>query len=249
MPNVAAIIPCRYGATRFPGKPLADINGKPMMWHVFQRACETQLVGRAYIATDDDRIARQCEILDLPVIRTRSSHPTGTDRIAEAIRATDEDVIVNVQGDEPMIDPAAIDAVVQALIDSPDEVLVTNGCHVITHSGDAIDTNNVKVVCDFQSNALAYSRLPIPYPKGDAVRHLRQLGLYAFRRDALKLFSSLRPGPLERAESVEMLRFVEHGHKVKMVEVAPGDDIPVDTPSDLERVRAKMSGQKVQGPT
>ncbi len=244
MPNVAAIIPCRYGATRFPGKPLADINGKPMMWHVFQRARETRLVETIFIATDDDRIAQQCEVLDMPVIRTRSSHPTGTDRIAEAVRTVEAEIIVNVQGDEPMIDPAAIDAVVQALIASSDDVLVTNGCHVITDSGDAIDTNNVKVVCDIAGNALAYSRLPIPYPKGGAVRHLRQLGLYAFRRDALKLFSSLKPGPLERAESVEMLRFVEHGHKVKMVEVAPGDDIPVDTPTDLERVRIAMAGRK-----
>ncbi|RLQ87790.1 3-deoxy-manno-octulosonate cytidylyltransferase [Notoacmeibacter ruber] len=240
MPNVAAIIPCRYGATRFPGKPLADINGKPMMWHVFQRARETQRVNDIYIATDDDRIAQQCEILDMPVIRTRSSHPTGTDRIAEAVRVVDAEIIVNVQGDEPMIDPRAIDAVIEALVESSGEVLVTNGCHAISGSGDAIDTNNVKVVCDVSGNALAYSRLPIPYPKGDAVRHLRQLGLYAFRRDALKLFSSLEPGPLERAESVEMLRFVEHGHKVRMVEVESGNDIPVDTPTDLERVRQAM---------
>lgn len=241
MTKAVAIIPCRYGATRFPGKPLADINGKPMMWHVFQRAMEAELVDEAIIATEDDRIVKSCEILGLPYLRTGKNHATGTDRVAEAASFVEHPVIVNVQGDEPLIDPLAINAVVEALIESDESVAATNACHVITNSSDAIDTNTVKVIRDVAGNALAYSRLPIPFPKGNAVRHLRQLGLYAFRKSALGLFASLKPGPVEEAEGVEMLRFVEHGHKVRMVEVQPGNDIPVDTPSDLERVREIMA--------
>lgn len=242
-PRIVAVIPCRFGASRFPGKPIADINGKPMLWHVYQRTIEAEGIDAATIATDDDRIRKVCEVLDLPVMMTRENHASGTDRVAECAGRLEADIIVNVQGDEPMIDPEAIARVARGIATCDDpNVQASNGYNEISSPSDAIDTNVVKVVTTTAGLAMAYSRLPIPYPKGGAVRHLRQLGLYAFRREGLQRFASLRPGPLERAEGVEMLRFIEQGYSVMMVQVPNDEGIPVDTPADLDRVRAMMAG-------
>ncbi|HEX2021045.1 MAG TPA: 3-deoxy-manno-octulosonate cytidylyltransferase [Aurantimonas sp.] len=244
-PRIVAVIPCRFGASRFPGKPIADINGKPMLWHVYQQTIVAEGIDAATIATDDDRIRKVCEILDLPVLMTRSDHASGTDRVAECSARLDADIIVNVQGDEPMIEPEAIARVARAIAACDDpNVQASNGYNEIASPSDAIDTNVVKVVMTTTGLAMAYSRLPIPYPKGGAVRHLRQLGLYAFRREGLERFAALRPGPLEQAEGVEMLRFVEHGYGVQMVQVPNDEGIPVDTPADLDRVRTLMAGHR-----
>jgi 3-deoxy-manno-octulosonate cytidylyltransferase (CMP-KDO synthetase) len=244
-PHIVAVIPCRFGASRFPGKPIADINGKPMLWHVYQQTIAAEGIDAATIATDDDRIRKVCEILDLPVLMTRSDHASGTDRVAECAARLDADIIVNVQGDEPMIEPEAIARVTRAIAACDDpNVQASNGYNEIASPSDAIDTNVVKVVMTTTGLAMAYSRLPIPYPKGGAVRHLRQLGLYAFRREGLERFAALRPGPLEQAEGVEMLRFVEHGYGVQMVQVPNDEGIPVDTPADLDRVRTLMAGHR-----
>ncbi|NDV88058.1 3-deoxy-manno-octulosonate cytidylyltransferase [Aurantimonas aggregata] len=242
-PRIVAVIPCRFGASRFPGKPIADINGKPMLWHVYQQTIAAEGIDAATIATDDDRIRKVCEVLDLPVLMTRSDHVSGTDRVAECAVRLDADIIVNVQGDEPMIEPEAIARVARGIATCDDRnVQASNGYNEISSPSDAIDTNVVKVVMTVSGLAMAYSRLPIPYPKGGAVRHLRQLGLYAFRREGLERFAALKPGPLEQAEGVEMLRFVEHGYGVQMVQVPNDEGIPVDTPADLDRVRALMAG-------
>jgi 3-deoxy-manno-octulosonate cytidylyltransferase (CMP-KDO synthetase) len=240
--SAVGIIPCRYKSARFPGKPLADINGKPMMWHVYQQASKARSLSKVYIATDDERIADACRSLGLSVVMTRPDHVTGTDRVAECVQQVDAEYYVNIQGDEPMIDPAAIDAVTLALKSCSDpQVMATNAYVPIAAPCDAVDTNIVKVLLARDSSALAYSRLPIPYPKGGQVTYLRQLGLYAFRKSGLLLFSEHVPGPVEDAEGVEMLRFLEHGYRVKMVEVAD-ESVSVDTETDLNRVRALMAG-------
>jgi 3-deoxy-manno-octulosonate cytidylyltransferase (CMP-KDO synthetase) len=237
--SVIAIIPCRYGAVRFPGKSLADIHGKPMMWHVYQQTTKVKSIDRVVIATDDERIEKVGRELGLEMIMTRGDHFTGTDRVAECAGRLDADILVNVQGDEPMIDPDAIERVARAIVDCDDpNVQASNGFNEIADPTDAIDNNVVKVITATSGNALAYSRLPVPYPRGQAVTYKRQLGLYAFRKSGLELFSKTAPGPLERAEGVEMLRFVEHGYGVRMVQVANDDAISVDSPADLERVRA-----------
>lgn len=240
--SVVAIIPCRYGAVRFPGKSLANIHGKPMMWHVYRQTEKVGLIDRVIIATDDSRIEEAGKALGLETMMTGGDHFSGTDRVAECAGRLDADIIVNVQGDEPMIDPDAIERVTKAIVECDDpNVQASNGFNEIASPTDAIDSNVVKVICATNGNALAYSRMPIPYPKGSAVTYRRQLGLYAFRRTGLELFSSIKPGPLERAEGVEMLRFVEHGHAVRMVQVHNDEGIPVDTPADLDRVRQMMA--------
>lgn len=237
------VIPCRYKSQRFPGKPLADILGKPMMWHVYQQAKKCPLLDAVYIATDDDRIEQACRELSLDVLRTRDDHVTGTDRVAECAERVEADIYVNVQGDEPMIEPGAISAVAAAIVKCTDSrVVASNAYTPFVNPADVIDVNNVKVVLAMDGSVISYSRLPVPYPKGTPAPYYRQLGLYAFRRSGLRIFAELSPGPVEAAEGVEMLRFVEHGHRVLMVEVED-KSIPVDTPSDLERVRALMRTQ------
>lgn len=236
--KVVGIIPCRYGAVRFPGKALADIHGKPMMWHVYHQALKVALLDKIFIATDDDKISNVCKELNLPVMMTRRDHPTGTDRLVECIKSIHADIYVNIQGDEPMIAPEAIDIVTQAIIKIDDpRVLASNGFRTIRDPAEAVNTNTVKVTMTVTGLALAYSRLPIPYPKDGSVQYYRQLGLYAFRKVGLETFAAHRPGPLELAEGIEMLRFLEHGYDVAMVRTHDDDGISVDTPADLEQVR------------
>ena len=237
---VVGIVPCRYNSFRFPGKPLASIHGKPMMWHVYQRARESGCFERVYIATDDARIEQTCKDLQLDVLMTRDDHITGTDRVAECMGLVEADVYVNIQGDEPMVEPEAIAAVTRALIECDDaRVMASNAYVPFSQTGDVIDNNNVKLVLSTSSHALFYSRQPIPFPKSATPNYLRQLGLYAFRKSGLQVFAEHDPGPVESAEGVEMLRFLEHGYQVLMVEVVD-NSIPVDTEADLARVITLM---------
>ena len=238
MMKVVGIIPCRHGASRFPGKSLADIHGKPMMWHVHRQASKVGILDETWIATDDPAIKEACQRLELPVVMTRDDHPTGTDRLVECMDSIDAEIYVNVQGDEPMIDPLAIELVTKAMVENQnDNVMASNGYQKISHPSEAVDVNAVKVSLTIGELALAYSRLPIPFPKSGSVTHRRQLGLYAFRKEGLKIFGSHQPGPVELAEGVEMLRFIEHGYDVAMVSTPADGAISVDTPEDLERVR------------
>lgn len=235
--RVLGVIPARFGSTRFPGKVLADIGGKPMLWHVYRQARKARLLDSVVVATDHEAVVSACAGLDIPVVMTRADHATGTDRVAEVAAEMNADVFVNVQGDEPMVDPVAIDAVIAAL----KEGIAANGCAVITEPGDVVSPNVVKVVTDVDSNALMFSRAPMPHPKDARAVYRRQLGLYALKWPALQAFVAHKPGPLERCEGVEMLRLVEHGYRVRMVEVEERGAIAVDTPHDLERVRARMA--------
>ncbi len=233
--KTVAVIPCRYLSTRFEGKPLALIGDKPMMWHVYQQASKAASIDEVYIATDDTRISDVCEEHGLKYIMTASTHLTGTDRVAECARKLDADVIVNVQGDEPFIEPESIDAVASALLNSdvPD-LAASNGYTKIAELDEVMDESVVKVVFSQSGRAMSYSRLPVPLAFRNPSQHFRQLGLYAFRRDALEFFSSTSQGPLESSESVEMYRFIEHDRPVLMVQVTESG-IAVDTPRDLEK--------------
>ncbi|HEX7261000.1 MAG TPA: 3-deoxy-manno-octulosonate cytidylyltransferase [Luteolibacter sp.] len=245
--KTAAVIPCRYQSSRFEGKPLALIGDKPMMWHVYQQVTKASSIDVAYIATDSEKIAAACDELGLKWIMTSDQHLTGTDRVAECARKLDADVIVNVQGDEPFILPESIDAVTNALVHSSISGLAaTNGYGVIDSEEEVNDQGVVKVIFSVSSLSLAYSRLPIPLAfRKDATYH-RQLGLYAFHKDALEFFASAKQGPVEQSESVEMYRFIEHDKPVLMVRVEESG-VAVDTPADLYKARQiyeKMNAAK-----
>jgi 3-deoxy-manno-octulosonate cytidylyltransferase (CMP-KDO synthetase) len=238
------VIPARFHSTRFEGKPLADIHGKPMVWHVYQAAMKVSEIDEVHVATEDERIASACEALGMRWVMTSRSHLTGTDRVAESARLLSGDLFVNIQGDEPMIHPEAIARVTRAMQNAKDPaIMATNAFAWMTDASDVVNTNVVKVTLTTSGRALSYSRLPIPFPKADSAVYRRQLGLYCFTRRGLELFSELSPGSVERSESVEMLRFVENDHAVLMVEV-DDDSVPVDTEFDLERVRQLMAGTK-----
>ncbi|MEW1996934.1 3-deoxy-manno-octulosonate cytidylyltransferase [Streptomyces coelicoflavus] len=233
-----AVIPCRWGASRFPGKPLAGLGDQPLLWHVHQRCLEAKRLDGAVVATDDERIEAACHELGIECIRT-GEHLTGTDRVAEVAERLPADAYINVQGDEPFISPNAIDDISEALEYLPSGSLAVNAYTELADVGAVLDHNVVKVVVAAQGEALMFSRQPIPYPKGDRPKYLRQLGLYGFTGPALQRFRQLRQGPLERAEGVEMLRFVEHGHAVQMIPVMDGG-VAVDTPEDLARAESLL---------
>lgn len=234
-----AVIPCRWGASRFPGKPLAPLGGKPLLWHVHQRCLEAQRLDDVVVATDDERIEQTCRRLGIACLRT-GEHLTGTDRVAECAERLRADAYINVQGDEPFIAPAAIDAVSEELERLPSGTFAVNAYTELDDAPAVLDHNVVKAVVGTEGNALMFSRQPIPYPQGDRPNYLRQLGLYGFKGEALSRFRQLPQGPLERAEGVEMLRFVEHGYRVRMLRVAD-EGLSVDTPEDLARAGALLT--------
>jgi 3-deoxy-manno-octulosonate cytidylyltransferase (CMP-KDO synthetase) len=251
---IVAIIPARFASTRLPGKPLSEIHGKTMIERVYERARAARTVDRVVVATDDERIASVVRAFGGEALLTSPDHPTGTDRLAEAARAIEAEVVVNVQGDEPMLDPAGIDAVGEALLEDPTLPMATLSLPLRTVE-EMLAPSVVKVVADAAGNALYFSRSPIPHVRlgtdGDAraaaaaavARGLarRHVGLYAYRREALLRFASLPPSPLEEAEGLEQLRALHHGMKIRVVPVDGESGVAVDTPGDLERVRALLS--------
>jgi 3-deoxy-manno-octulosonate cytidylyltransferase (CMP-KDO synthetase) len=235
------VIPARYASTRFPGKPLARLWGKPLIQHVYERAGRSRLCQRAIVATDDERIAAAARAFGAEVSMTRPDHPSGTDRSAEVAETLDSDLIVNVQGDEPLVDPAAIDAAVAPLA-ADSEIPMGTLCAPLERIEDLANPNVVKVVLDQAGFALYFSRLPIPFVRDAGVRveRYRHIGLYVYRREFLLKLATLPPTPLEQAERLEQLRVLEHGHRLRVVVVgsaSPG----VDTPQDLERIESSGS--------
>ncbi|MEU3164045.1 3-deoxy-manno-octulosonate cytidylyltransferase [Streptosporangium sp. NPDC006930] len=232
-PRHVAVIPCRYGSTRFPGKPLALLGDKPLMWHVYQRCQQAKRIAETFIATDDARIQESCRRLGMACLLTRD-HPTGTDRVAECLRYLKADGYLNVQGDEPFVSPAAIDAVSTALALSGPSAIAVNACAPLREVASVLDHNVVKVVTRADGAALMFSRQPIPYPRDSRPAYVRQLGLYGFTPTALEAFRALPQGVLEQAEGVEMLRFLEHSMEVRVLLVEDAS-MSVDTPEDLRR--------------
>ncbi|MEV0615660.1 3-deoxy-manno-octulosonate cytidylyltransferase [Nonomuraea sp. NPDC050404] len=234
-PHHVAVIPCRFASTRFPGKPLADLNGKPVMWHVYQRCQQAEHIAETVIATDDPRIQQACADLGMTCLLT-GDQPTGTDRVAECLHHLKADGYINVQGDEPFISPAAINAVSQALAAADPSIAGLNACTRLQEIGSVLDHNVVKAVARTDGRALTFSRQPIPYPRCSRPTYLRQLGLYGFTPSGLEMFHSLPQGPLEQAEGIEMLRFLEHSVDIGIV-LVENEGMAIDTPADLERAR------------
>jgi 3-deoxy-manno-octulosonate cytidylyltransferase (CMP-KDO synthetase) len=233
--RILGVIPARFASSRFPGKPLAIIAGKPMLQHVFERASQARYLSRLVIATDDERIRDAARSFGAPVQMTRSDHASGTDRAAEVASADQAEVIVNIQGDEPLIDPAAIDAAALALLEDPELPMATLKKR-ISDPEDVTNPNVVKVVTDRWDNAIYFSRSPIPYVRaGSPAAHSKHIGLYVYRRDFLLQYSDLPVGPLEQAERLEQLRALENGYRIRVAETEY-DSLGVDTPEDLEKV-------------
>jgi len=242
--SVLAVIPARYASSRLPGKPLVPLGGKPMIERVWERVRQAKSISGVVVATDDERIRSAVEAFGGEVVMTRSDHRCGTERIAEVAAARKSaDILVNVQGDEPLIEPAAIDEAVAA-IQSDDEVNVATLAVPIAIPADIMEPNVVKVVLDFDGNALYFSRAPIPWVRDRGVRvhaqHLKHLGLYAFRRAALLEFATFPQGDLERIEQLEQLRWLENGYRIRVAETEH-DSVSVDIPEDVARVEALLS--------
>jgi 3-deoxy-manno-octulosonate cytidylyltransferase (CMP-KDO synthetase) len=237
-PEVVVVIPSRYAATRLPGKPLVNLAGKPMVQRVYEQAKLARTVHRILVATDDQRIVDAVQAFAGEARMTRSDHRTGTERIAEVAAHEPGDIFVNVQGDEPLIDPVAIDTAVAALLEDPPAQIATVATP-IRHLPDIMDPNVVKTVLDFDSNALYFSRAPIPWVRDTQqkihVRYWKHLGLYVFQRDALLEYPTLPQGELEKIEQLEQLRWLENGWKIRVAEVEH-DAVSVDVPEDVTRV-------------
>ncbi|CAM3629020.1 3-deoxy-manno-octulosonate cytidylyltransferase [Polaromonas hydrogenivorans] len=246
--SFTVLIPARLASSRLPNKPLADINGVPMVVRVAQRALQSSAL-RTVVAADSTEIIEKCAAFGIQAVLTRADHPSGSDRLAEAcslLGLADDDIVVNVQGDEPLINPTLIDAVARQLEDRPDCAMST-AAHSIDELADFLNPNVVKVVLDARQTALYFSRAPIPaardlagkawWEHGNLPKPLRHVGIYAYRVGFLRQFPQLPQAPLEQLESLEQLRALWHGYRiaVHITEHAPGPG--VDTPEDLERVR------------
>ena len=233
--KVLCIIPARYASTRLPGKPLRDIAGKPMIVRVYERAVRARLVQDVVVATDDERIRAAVEAHGGRAVMTRADHATGTDRLAEvAARMTDYDLIINVQGDEPLIEPSVIDALVEPFLADETLTMATAKTEIMD-GAEQEDPNNVKVITDKSGNALYFSRARIPYARVPGAKVYKHIGIYAYRRDFLLAYARMAQTPLELSESLEQLRALENGYRIRVVET-DAVFIGVDTEEDLAAV-------------
>jgi 3-deoxy-manno-octulosonate cytidylyltransferase (CMP-KDO synthetase) len=234
-PSILGVIPARYASSRFPGKALVEIAGKPMVQHVWERAAQARYITRLVVATDDERIAAAARSFGAQVRITRADHASGTDRVAEVASADNASIIVNIQGDEPLIDPAAIDAAALALLDNPDAPMATLKKR-IEREEEIRSPHVVKVVTDRAGNAIYFSRSPIPYVREGGTTYFKHIGLYVYRREFLLSYSDLPVGPLETAERLEQLRALENGYAIRVAETEY-ESLGVDTPEDLDRLK------------
>ncbi|MEA3358305.1 MAG: 3-deoxy-manno-octulosonate cytidylyltransferase [Thermodesulfobacteriota bacterium] len=245
--KIIAIIPARYHSKRFPGKPLALIAGIPMIQHVYQRSKKCAELDEAYVATDDIRIYNCVKGFGGKVIMTVREHPSGTDRIFEAtekIKTDDQDIVVNIQGDQPVFRPSIISDLIRPLKDDP-KIPMSTLMYKIKKDTDIQDINKVKVVFDSNKYALYFSRLPIPFcrDKNIANEHYKHIGVYAYRKEFLRTFTKLSWGILEKKEKLEQLRALEHGFKIKLIETVY-DSIEVDAPENIKIVEEKLFGDE-----
>ncbi|MDX8412327.1 MAG: 3-deoxy-manno-octulosonate cytidylyltransferase [Mariprofundaceae bacterium] len=230
-------IPARFSSSRFPGKPLAMLAGRPMIEHVVLRALAAG-VGPVIVATDDERIASAVEEMDVDVRMTDAGHASGSERLAEAVCDIDCDVVVNLQGDEPLIDPGAIRAVLEPMRQDEGLPMATLACPIVDQK-HFHSPHVVKVVCNGRSRAMYFSRAAIPYPRQPAIQPLQHVGLYAYRKDFLLSYPKLSPCPAEQAEQLEQLRVLHHGFEIA-VSVGDFASHGVDTPDDLARAEALL---------
>ncbi|MHB1843298.1 MAG: 3-deoxy-manno-octulosonate cytidylyltransferase [Deltaproteobacteria bacterium] len=241
--SVAVVIPARFGSTRLPGKPLEELAGKPMIQHVIERCRRARGVDEVLVATDDGRVAEAARAAGVRAVMTSADCQSGTDRVAEVAKGHAAGIFVNVQGDEPLLEPVAIEELIHCLHAG---VPMATLCRPAQPGEDLSDPNSVKVAIDQKGDALYFSRSPIPFfrdgrpPNALSFVHV---GIYGFQRDFLLQFAALAPGRLERAERLEQLRALEHGHKIRVVPT-PYASVSVDTPEDLERVRRLLQASE-----
>ena len=258
--KVVAVIPARYGSTRFEGKPLADILGKPMIRWVYEGVCESKLIDRTIVATDDQRIMDAVHQFGGKAMMTSPTHVTGSDRVAEVGRKLRDEIIVNIQGDEPILRGSIIDKAIRPLLKDPKIPMATLMTR-IEEVKDWINPNVVKIVVDQKGFALYFSRSPIPYPRDLNVQKLlsttsagrnllphrvfKHIGVYVYRRNFLLRFSKMKPSPLEKLEKLEQLRALENGYPIK-VTLVDYEPLSVDTPEDLKKVVSFLSNPNLR---
>jgi len=266
MPRAVGIIPARYASTRFPGKPLASLKGKPLVQHVWERSVRARRLDRVVVATDDERIREAVVSFGGEALMTAPDHPTGTDRVQEAVRSLEAggetvDVVLNIQGDEVLVDAGALDRMVEVLSEDPAPAFATMA-EPFSSASEVLDPNTCKVVTDGAGNALYFSRSPIPFfrvPVPGGIRPLEQalsgrdrplagyfrhVGIYGFRRAALDEFSKLPKGELEAMEGLEQLRVLEAGLKMRVV-VSSRITMDVDLPDDVEKVESILADERL----
>lgn len=241
--KVIGVIPARYKSSRFPGKPLADIAGKPMIWWVYNQAKQAKALDEVYVATDDERIQAACIENDINVIMTSDQHKTGTDRIGEVARKIPADLYVNIQGDEPLIEPETICKAVYPFLDNPD-LQVTNLMAKIKDPVDVVNFTVPKVITNADGIGVYLTRSTAPYPKGSInYSYYKQVCVYGFKPEALEFYCNSPRGRVESIEDIEILRFIEAGYRVQYIEVE-SDTVAVDTANDLERVNEIVKARK-----
>ncbi len=243
--KILVCLPARYDSQRFPGKVLADQTGKPLIQHTYERACQASLPSAVLIATDHTRVQAAAEAFGAPCVMTRPDHPSGTDRIAEAVADRDADIVVNLQGDEPEIDPAHIDLVARLLVDHADVPMATL-CAPLASAEQIANPNIVKVVTTLQGRALMFSRSVLPYDRqaggvGRTTSYFRHIGIYAYRKDFLQTITQLPPSPLELTEKLEQLRVLEHGYAIvvgRVESVCDGIDTTEQYQAFVQRMKS-----------
>ena len=248
--KIIGVIPARYKSSRFPGKPLADISGKPMQWWVYQQCKKVKDLDNVYVATDDKRIFDTCKSLNIEVVMTAESHRTGTDRIGEVARKIPADLIVNIQGDEPLLEPATIKAAIEPFYTNND-LQVSNLMTKIKDPVDVVNFTVPKVITNKDGIGIYLTRSTAPYPKGSIdYSYYKQVCVYGFKPEALQFFcdygEKYGKAKIEAVEDIEILRFIENGFKVQYIEV-DSETVAVDTQNDLEKVRSIVEGKIESG--
>lgn len=240
--KIIGVIPARFGSTRFPGKPLALINGKPMIQHVYEQVSKSKYIDQIVIATDHEKIIKTVEGFGGQAVMTKKDHETGSDRISEVTSLVEGDFFVNIQGDEPLIDPRLIDDLIKTAQAENGRVVVTAKTQIHDHN-DVANPNVVKVVTDKMQNALCFSRSVIPYNRSNKeIDYFKHLGIYGYPKSILNEFVNLPQTPLEEVEMLEQLRLLENGYTIKVIETQY-NAIGVDTPEDIEKVEKILGGK------
>ena len=248
--KIIGVIPARYQSSRFPGKPLADICGKPMIWWVYQQCLKVEDFDAVYVATDDEKIFNTCTELGVQVVMTSDTHRTGTDRIGEVARKIPADLIVNIQGDEPLLEPATIRAAIAPFYTNLD-LQISNLMTKITDPIDVVNCTVPKVITNKDGIGIYLTRAAAPYPKGSLnYAYYKQVCVYGFKPEALQFYCdygmTYGKAKVEAVEDIEILRFIENGYQVQYIEV-DSETVAVDTPNDLEKVRAIVSAKIASG--
>lgn len=244
--KIIGVIPSRYASTRFPGKGLADICGRPMLWWVYQSMKKAKGIDEAYVATDNEIVGRECDKWEIPWVMTSEECPTHLERLYEVSTKIDADFYINVNGDEPLMESSCIEDLIPSNVD-PDDSYVANGMMILTDPIDAFDSSKIKIATDMMGYGLYMARSPIPFPKGRSNYTLKKfVGVQCFTKKALQFVNDTKRGYLESIEDIDEYRFLENGHKIKFV-LTEATTVSVDTPKDLEKVRQIIAGKIERG--